>query len=180
MAMGYKTGRPKIDDEYLLGKLKEASDIFGPEITVEEIGSLPHFPSKTAFRSHFGGFNEAKKLLNLFPNANKKGQAQGVKHRINIRKNRKQDTYRKRNPKVRGACLKLRFEIFTRDKFRCIYCGRSSIDGAKLVVDHIIPASKGGLTIDENLATSCHECNMGKNDVLIELQSLKTKTRINR
>jgi len=33
---------------------------------------------------------------------------------------------------------------------------------SKLVVDHIIPVSKGGKTMIENLRTTCEKCNSGK------------------
>lgn len=55
------------------------------------------------------------------------------------------------------------FIIFERDQFRCIYCGRSSIeDGVKLNIEHIIPYEKGGCTRAYNLVTSCAECNLRK------------------
>ena len=55
-----------------------------------------------------------------------------------------------------------RYDILRRDHYRCQICGRRQSDGAKLEVDHIIPVSKGGKTVDENLQTLCHECNQGK------------------
>lgn len=55
-----------------------------------------------------------------------------------------------------------RYEILKRDHFCCQICGRTQSDGAKLEVDHIIPVSKGGKTVNENLRTLCHECNQGK------------------
>ena len=57
-----------------------------------------------------------------------------------------------------------RYDILRRDNFRCQICGRSQSDGVKLEVDHIIPVSKGGKTVDSNLRTLCHECNQGKKD----------------
>jgi 5-methylcytosine-specific restriction endonuclease McrA len=38
--------------------------------------------------------------------------------------------------------------------------------GVVLHVDHIIPWSKGGQTVDENLQTLCDRCNLGKSDFL--------------
>ena len=61
---------------------------------------------------------------------------------------------------------KKRYEILKRDNFKCQICGRTQADGVKLEVDHIIPISKGGKTIDENLRTLCHDCNIGKSDKL--------------
>lgn len=57
-----------------------------------------------------------------------------------------------------------RFRILCRDGFRCMACGASPIStpGVVLHVDHLIPWSKGGETIDENLQTKCSQCNLGK------------------
>lgn len=57
---------------------------------------------------------------------------------------------------------KIRYEILRRDGFKCVLCGRQTIDGVKLQVDHILPVSKGGLTELNNLRTLCFECNIGK------------------
>lgn len=58
----------------------------------------------------------------------------------------------------------LRYDILKRDHFRCVLCGASSRDGVKLHVDHIVPVSKGGRTVPENLRTLCEHCNIGKSD----------------
>lgn len=57
---------------------------------------------------------------------------------------------------------KLRYKILERDGFRCCLCGRSAKDGVTLHVDHIIPVSKGGRTVESNLRTLCDACNWGK------------------
>ena len=56
----------------------------------------------------------------------------------------------------------LRYDILKRDHFRCQLCGRSASDGVELEVDHIIPISKGGKTVPDNLRTLCKDCNRGK------------------
>lgn len=58
----------------------------------------------------------------------------------------------------------LRYNIMKRDGFRCVLCGRTADDGVKLHVDHIMPVSKGGKTVESNLRTLCEDCNMGKSD----------------
>lgn len=58
----------------------------------------------------------------------------------------------------------LRYDILKRDGFRCVICGRSADDGIKLHVDHILPVSKGGKTVPNNLRTLCDSCNLGKSD----------------
>lgn len=41
--------------------------------------------------------------------------------------------------------IRAKFWIFARDNFKCIYCGKSSIeDGVKLVPEHIFPRWLGG------------------------------------
>lgn len=57
-----------------------------------------------------------------------------------------------------------RFEVFKRDRFCCVYCGRTPPD-VLLEVDHIIAVSKGGSDDILNLATSCKDCNAGKSNV---------------
>lgn len=61
----------------------------------------------------------------------------------------------------------LRFSILKRDGFRCRYCGQDASDGIKLEIDHILPVSKGGETVESNLQTTCFSCNRGKRDRLI-------------
>ena len=58
----------------------------------------------------------------------------------------------------------LRYDILRRDRFRCVICGASADDGARLHVDHIIPVSKGGKSEYDNLRTLCERCNIGKSD----------------
>ncbi len=71
---------------------------------------------------------------------------------------------------------RLRFEIFKRDNFTCQYCGRNpKNDGCKLHIDHIHPKSKKGKWKEDNLITSCEECNEGKLDVLLEYRAFLKK-----
>ena len=57
---------------------------------------------------------------------------------------------------------KVRYQIFSRDAFRCRACGRSTKDGVKLNVDHATPVDWGGTNDISNLITLCDECNRGK------------------
>jgi hypothetical protein len=59
---------------------------------------------------------------------------------------------------------RLRFEVFKRDSFRCVYCGQSP-PTVTLEIDHVIPVSVGGNEQEHNLVTSCFDCNRGKSDV---------------
>jgi hypothetical protein len=59
---------------------------------------------------------------------------------------------------------RLRFRILVRDGFICHSCGASPLKtpGTELHVDHVIPWSKGGETVADNLKTKCLRCNLGK------------------
>lgn len=59
---------------------------------------------------------------------------------------------------------KLRFDIFKRDSFSCLYCGQTP-PAVVLEVDHIIPVCKGGGNNPDNLVTACFSCNRGKGGV---------------
>lgn len=56
---------------------------------------------------------------------------------------------------------KIRFEVFKRDGFKCVYCGNTP-PNVLLEVDHVIPVSKGGTNQIDNLVCSCYDCNRGK------------------
>lgn len=71
---------------------------------------------------------------------------------------------------------KTRFEIFKRDNFICQYCGKSVKDGVVLNVDHIIPKAKGGGNEEQNLITSCFECNSGKRHRTLDDKRCKVST----
>lgn len=56
----------------------------------------------------------------------------------------------------------LRWQVFQRDNWRCVACGRAAQGSIILRVDHIVPRSKGGVDALENYQTLCDLCNLGK------------------
>lgn len=54
-----------------------------------------------------------------------------------------------------------RFNVFTRDKFTCQYCGRRK-PMKELTFDHMVPRKRGGLTRWDNIVTACKTCNTRK------------------
>lgn len=72
-----------------------------------------------------------------------------------------------------------RFEIFKRDSFTCQYCGAHP-PAVILEVDHIEPVALGGTNDDDNLITSCFDCNRGKSDVSLDVhpQTLAEKAEL--
>jgi 5-methylcytosine-specific restriction endonuclease McrA len=51
-----------------------------------------------------------------------------------------------------------RFNIFARDQNLCQYCGRQ-FPRSELNLDHVVPRSKGGKSVWENVVCSCLRCN---------------------
>lgn len=62
---------------------------------------------------------------------------------------------RRPRPRVRLS----RKEVFARDGWSCVYCGKSSHD---LTIDHVIPRHRGGPHTWENLVSACKVCNHRK------------------
>lgn len=53
-------------------------------------------------------------------------------------------------------------EIFRRDNYRCVVCGRGKVDGVEICADHIKPKDKGGDNSIDNGQTLCMEHNLIK------------------
>lgn len=78
--------------------------------------------------------------------------------------------------KRKSLTKKVRFEVFKRDGFKCMYCGAEA-PKAVLHVDHINPVAKGGSNEILNLVTSCMDCNAGKSDRTLSDDSAVMKQR---
>jgi hypothetical protein len=72
----------------------------------------------------------------------------------------------------------IRWQVFQRDNWKCVACGRSSQDEIILQVDHILPRSRGGKDTLDNFQTLCNMCNLGKsNRDATNLRQQKQETR---
>ena len=83
---------------------------------------------------------------------------------------------RRKSKDIIGA--RLRWKVLSKDNFRCVACGIDS-QLEILHVDHIIPLSLGGETIESNLRTLCCKCNMGRGNILLE-SDIKSDTYLNK
>jgi 5-methylcytosine-specific restriction endonuclease McrA len=63
--------------------------------------------------------------------------------------------------------------LFARDGWQCAYCGT---EGSRLTLDHIVPRSRGGTSVWENVVTSCAPCNHRKGDRLLEETGMTLRT----
>lgn len=155
---GRQKGVWSISDEQLKNSLLETATVLGRSPTTKEIRQRckqGNGYSATVYKKRFGSIRNAKELVGL------------KVYRDFI-------PYNEFRPK-RFAPLAQRFQIFQRDGFRCVYCGQDPHDGIKLVIDHVLPAIKGGKTIEANLVTACSMCNSGKRDHLLEVNMGKHK-----
>ena len=60
--------------------------------------------------------------------------------------------------------------LFARDGWRCQYCGS---EGGKLTLDHVVPRSRGGESVWENVVTSCAPCNLRKGNRTLEQSGMR-------
>ena len=60
--------------------------------------------------------------------------------------------------------------VFARDGHRCQYCGASAEN-----IDHVIPRSRGGEHVWENVVASCRPCNAAKEDKLLSETHMKLR-----
>ncbi|MEN9579302.1 MAG: hypothetical protein RJA70_2311 [Pseudomonadota bacterium] len=66
--------------------------------------------------------------------------------------------------KVSASRYRIRFSrlnVFMRDGFRCMYCGKTC-RMSELTFDHVVPRSQGGVTQWENILSACRACNARK------------------
>lgn len=119
--------------------------------------------STGTYENRFGSWSKALQEFVIWVNsATPYSNASGAEVTIDQADN-KHKTPEKRRTR-REISDRQRFRILVRDGFRCQSCGASPLvsPGVELHVDHILPWSKGGETVDENLETKCRQCNLGK------------------
>jgi len=128
--------------------------------------------SLDTYMRRFGGWRNALLAFIAYINTEDTENDESINEVTNITEIRKVESqketierYQKRTS--RNINLKLRFRVLQRDSFKCCYCGASPAKDAsiELHVDHIVPWSKGGETVLENLQTLCSICNLGKSNL---------------
>lgn len=138
--------RKHYTDEELIASLQEVARRLGHSPSAREqvrLCEAGEARSVQTYMTRFGSWAKAKQLAGLA------GFARGPRGYS------------------RTGKLAQRFRIFLRDGFRCTYCGADPAAGARLVLDHVVPYSLGGLTLDSNLKTACFECNQGKGNSVV-------------
>jgi len=156
-----KTRTPaNIPEEDLFKNLEEIWIKLGRQPRYREIQKpLSKYHAGT-YENRFGTWRKALEKFIDFVNKEEVPQAESKKEHATDTV----DISYKRKTK-RQINWRLRFIIMKRDNFRCKICGQHQTDTISLEVDHILPWSKGGETIPDNLQTLCFKCNLGKSNL---------------
>jgi len=136
---------------------------YGKQPAITDINKPPSKITGNSYKNRFGSWRNALDSFIRYMNQGKYiPLKKEQKHKILITKN----TYIQHKTS-RNVNLRLRFLVMKRDNFKCQKCGRSPSRDPKIIlhVDHILPYSKGGETILDNLQTLCSTCNLGKSNL---------------
>jgi hypothetical protein len=141
--------------EALFDNLKLVWIAKGRQPVYRDMSSPPSQYTASIYNDRFGGWRRA---LEEFVASVDYEQEELLNYEVEV-KSSKGTKRTKRDPS-----LALRFFVLKRDNFCCVACGRSpaTAPGLVLEIDHVIPWSNGGETIEENLQTLCFDCNRGK------------------
>ena len=142
-------------DEQLFANVLVMWQHFGRQPRRAELAYPPSEISQSPYHRRFGSWSKALAAFVIWANATEVALPQPAALGAGPRT-------------ARDPSLRLHFKVLLRDRFACCGCGRSPAmsPGTELHVDHIVPWSKGGETIFENLRTMCAQCNIGRSNVL--------------
>jgi hypothetical protein len=163
---GLKTSakyRERIDDVRYLENILSVWTFHGRQPTANEMNVTPSSISKNAYLNRFGSWREALQSFIDFAN-NETPEKSIEKKPVAISDNGSTARPQSRPEEKRGIALGLRYKVLSASNFKCTRCGNSPATdhGCKLHIDHVMPFSKGGKTVFENLQALCDKCNLGK------------------
>ena len=144
-----------ISDERLFENILVLWQYYGRQPRRRELAQEPSDISQSPYNRRFGSWSKTLEAFVEYANstdteASKSFEGEGG-----------------RRSTGRDPSLRLRWKVLQRDRFTCCACGSSPAitPGVELQVDHILPWSKGGETVLENLQTLCSICNLGKSNI---------------
>lgn len=151
--------RLNITIEKLFENLEEVWIKLGRQPRYNDMNTQISKYSAGTYENRFGRWRKALETFVIYINKN----VSDFKEEIES-KNYEKDS---RHKTQRNINWRLRFIVMRRDNFKCVVCGASPAKNPAVLlhVDHIVPWSKGGETILENLQTLCLKCNIGKSDL---------------
>ncbi len=149
--------REKISDEGYFKNIEIAWRSLGKQPSCKQMIKPLSKYSVAAYSKRFGTWRRA---LEAFVKYINKGESNDFQDNQGVTQIKKRS---------RSISWRTRFLIMRRDGFRCKICGnvQDVSKGITLHIDHIVPYSKGGETVFDNLQTLCSKCNIGKGDLQI-------------
>lgn len=159
---GLTASRPKIGitDNELFEDIERVWTILGKQPSYAQMRDLSSYSIGT-YEKRFGGWRKA--LIAFVDYINGDVSTEMIEDNV-FSNNRYSDEHKT----SRTINLRMRFLVLQRDNFKCCMCGASPANNPEieLHIDHIIPWSKGGETIIDNLQTLCSRCNIGKSNLI--------------
>ena len=156
----------KMSNEEMFEEIERVWTILGRQPTTTDIKNGISKYSLNSYARRFGGWRKALEAFVGFINSDVLTEDKSDEQNIH---QDACDHYKKNavHKTSRDINLRLRFRVLQRDNFKCCACGASPAKdvSVELHVDHILPWSKGGETVFENLQTLCSKCNLGKSDM---------------
>lgn len=153
--------RQNVSDEELFENLANVwtrigRQPFGREM--EKANGLSKFALGT-YEKRFGSWNKCLLAFEASIQSCNSAIDTPTERNITMIKDRSRKTKRQINWRMRA-------QVLIRNNCICQMCGASPSKSPSVVlhVDHIVPWSKGGETVLENLQTLCSVCNVGKSD----------------
>ena len=162
-------GRRWTDDDYFENLLAVWTH-HGRAPTYAEMNHPPSRITNGAYAKRWGTWTRAKAAFVDRVNADLVETGPLQQSRADVRQVPTQAKSRRTiRPEDRSSIpLGLRYKVLSRDRFRCVICGRSPATdlAVTLHVDHVMPVAAGGKTTEKNLRATCADCNLGKGSQL--------------
>lgn len=150
-----------ISNHELFDNFKKVWIYLGRQPRYSELHSPLSLYSSSTYTNRFGSWNSMLVAFEDYINSDTEDDLVCTKVEGQLLKSNLLNIHHKTKREISD---RLRFKILMRDGFTCKSCGKSPINelGVELHVDHIIPWSMGGETVEDNLITKCKQCNLGK------------------
>lgn len=172
--------KDKITEQECFDEIERMWRLLGRQPTATDIikGTICRYSIDT-FKRGFGGWRKALEAFVVYINAEDNEYEHKVSEAVKTpdcqgAKEKEDDVSEIASIPIhrtsRNINTRLRFKVLARDNFKCCACGASPAKdpSVELHVDHIIPWSKGGETVIDNLQTLCLKCNLGKSDLMLD------------
>jgi len=160
---GLQPSRSKIgiSNDELFDNLRGLWILLGRQPSYSEIKKPDSKYSAGTYEKRFGSWTKSLEAFINWINSDEDQEPSTEKYSSDSIKQTKAS---KKHRTRREVSDRMRFRILLRDGFSCKSCGASPLksQGVELHVDHILPWSKGGETVEDNLQAKCSKCNLGK------------------